>query len=74
MSVSNSSLRQGFAQKEVGRIGFLLLDNFTMIALASAVEPLRMANQLSGKELYDWYTITEDGGPVFASDGIQITP
>lgn len=26
-------------------IGFLLLDNFTLISLASAVEPLRMANQ-----------------------------
>ena len=25
-------------------IGFLLLDNFTLISLASAVEPLRMAN------------------------------
>ncbi|XAW88231.1 GlxA family transcriptional regulator [Vibrio sp. CDRSL-10 TSBA] len=74
MSVLQNSLRQGYAQKEVGRIGFLLLNNFTMLALASAVEPLRMANQLSGKELYDWYTITEDGEPVSASDGIKITP
>ncbi|MFC6669940.1 GlxA family transcriptional regulator [Marinobacterium aestuariivivens] len=55
-------------------IGFLLLKNFTMISLASAIEPLRMANQLSGKELYNWYTLTEDGEPVRASDGIQITP
>lgn len=37
-------------------IGFLLLDNFTLISLASAVEPLRMANQLSGKELFRWHT------------------
>lgn len=55
-------------------VGFLLLDNFTMIALASAVEPLRMANQLSGRELYSWCTITEEGEPVLASDGIRITP
>jgi transcriptional regulator GlxA family with amidase domain len=55
-------------------IGFLLLDNFTLISLASAVEPLRMANQLSGKELYRWYTLTQNGGPVSASDGLQITP
>ncbi|NVK41940.1 MAG: GlxA family transcriptional regulator [Oceanospirillaceae bacterium] len=55
-------------------IGFLLLKNFTMISLASAIEPLRMANQLSGKELYNWYTLTEDGEPVRASDGINITP
>ena len=56
------------------RIGFLLLDSFTMIALASAVEPLRMANQLSGKELYSWQLITGDGDPVRASDGIKVTP
>lgn len=55
-------------------IGFLLIDNFTMIALASAVEPLRMANQLSGKELYSWSTISETGEQVVASDGIRITP
>ena len=55
-------------------IGFLLLDNFTLISLASAVEPLRMANQLSGRELYRWTTLTVDGGQVWASDGLQITP
>ncbi len=55
-------------------LGFLLLDNFTLISLASAIEPLRMANQLAGRELYRWYTLTADGGPVRASDGLQITP
>ena len=55
-------------------IGFLLLDNFTLISLASAVEPLRMANQLSGRELYRWSTLSVDGGQVWASDGLQITP
>lgn len=55
-------------------IGFLLLDDFTLISLASAVEPLRMANQLSGKELYRWFTLSRDGRPVSASDGLQITP
>ena len=55
-------------------IGFLLLDNFTLISLASAIEPLRMANQLAGKELYRWHTLTQSGQPVCASDGLQITP
>ncbi|WP_339515520.1 GlxA family transcriptional regulator [Pseudomonas sp. RL_15y_Pfl2_60] len=55
-------------------IGFLLLDNFTLISLASAIEPLRMANQLSGKELYRWYTITLTGATVSASDGLNISP
>ncbi|OZG70080.1 AraC family transcriptional regulator [Hahella sp. CCB-MM4] len=54
------------------RIGFLLIDNFTLIALASAIEPLRMANQLSGNELYTWQLLSADGNPVSASDGISI--
>ena len=55
-------------------IGFLLLDNFTLISLASAIEPLRMANQLSGRELYRWSTLSADGSQVWASDGLQVTP
>jgi len=74
MSEMNASL-QGSADKHKTRtVGFLLLNNFTMIALASAVEPLRMANQLSGRELYNWHTISEDGTSVMASDGIHISP
>ncbi|EPJ43286.1 MAG: AraC family transcriptional regulator [Osedax symbiont Rs2] len=53
-------------------IGFLLLGDYSMIALASAVEPLRMANQLSGKELYCWCLLSADGNSVQASDGIKV--
>ncbi len=55
-------------------LGFLLLDSFTLISLASAIEPLRMANQLAGKELYRWFTLSPDGAPVRASDGLLVTP
>ncbi|WP_110686784.1 GlxA family transcriptional regulator [Salinicola aestuarinus] len=55
-------------------LGFLLLDDFTLISLASTIEPLRMANQLAGRELYRWFVLTLDGSPVRASDGMQITP
>ena len=60
--------------RPVGSIVFLLLDQFTMMSLAAAVEPLRMANQLSGQELYKWHTASPDGNPVWASDGVPITP
>ncbi|CAM2782790.1 GlxA family transcriptional regulator [Vibrio mytili] len=73
MSVSMNKFG-GSSNKEVSRIGFLLLDNFTMLALSSAVDPMRMANQLTGKELYDWYIISEDGEDVTASDGITVKP
>jgi transcriptional regulator GlxA family with amidase domain len=50
--------------------GFLLLPRYTMMSLVSAVEPLRMANELSGRELYRWLLLTESGDSVPASDGI----
>ncbi len=55
-------------------IGFLLVENFTLFSLASAIEPLRMANQLAGRELYRWFTLSLDGEPISASDGLKITP
>ncbi len=52
----------------------VLTPNFSMIALTSAVEPMRMANRLSGKTLYDWRLITVNGEPVPASCGIEFRP
>jgi transcriptional regulator GlxA family with amidase domain len=68
---SKPTLRDG---KTTQSVGFLLLDKFTLISLASAVEPLRMANQLSGQELYRWHTFSLGNEPVWASDGVPITP
>ena len=53
---------------------FLLLPRVTMLAFSSAVEPLRVANQVSGRELYRWYVLSEDGAPVRCSNGISIAP
>ena len=33
-----------------------------MIAFTSAIEPLRIANRLSGRPLYDWRLVSRDGG------------
>jgi transcriptional regulator GlxA family with amidase domain len=56
------------------RIAFLLVPNFSMIAFASAVEPLRLANRASGKELYEWHLFSPDGKPIAASNRVLITP
>ncbi|MDX1757509.1 MAG: GlxA family transcriptional regulator [Marinobacter sp.] len=56
------------------RVGFLLVENFTLMALASAIEPLRMANQLTGSELYSWQLLSADGQAMRASDGITLMP
>ena len=57
---------------EPERIGFLLVPEFSMMALFSAVEPLRVANRLSGRQLYSWHIFSEDGGPVVASNGMSL--
>jgi len=55
-------------------IGFLLLPQFSMIAFTASIEPLRAANRISRKSLYEWKTASIDGGPVSASNGVTITP
>lgn len=51
---------------------FLMLPKMTMLAFSAAVEPLRIANQLTGQCLYRWYLLTEDGQPVRCSNGVSI--
>jgi len=45
-----------------------------MIALSSAVEPLRMANILTGESVYEWSIASLDGTPTSASNGLQMSP
>ena len=53
---------------------FLLLPKLTLLAFSAALEPLRIANQVAGKELYRWFLMTEDGAPVRCSCGVLLTP
>ena len=55
-------------------VHFLLLPKLTLLAFTSALEPLRVANQVAGRALYRWYVMTEDGAPVICSCGVNITP
>lgn len=53
---------------------FLVLPRSMMLGVAAAIEPLRVANQITGKELFRWFILTEDGAPVRCSNGMQVTP
>src|SRR4029077_5719215 len=39
-----------------------------------AVEPLRMANNLTGQTVYEWSIVSLDGQPTPASNGLQLSP
>ncbi len=56
------------------RYGFLTLPNYSLIALSNALEPLRMANSLSGQTIYEWPIISLDGQPAVSSSGLTMTP
>ena len=49
---------------------FLLVDDLTHMAFGCAVDPLRIANLVSGKTLYSWSLVSETGGPATCSNGI----
>ncbi|MCV6598421.1 MAG: GlxA family transcriptional regulator [Mangrovicoccus sp.] len=57
-----------------GRFHFVLLDDFTMLSFAGAVEVLRLANREAGQALYSWQLVSPDGAPVRSSAGPIFEP
>ena len=51
------------------RFVFVLLDRFTMLCFACAVESLRVANRMAGRTLYAWTLAGEGGRDVACSNG-----
>lgn len=48
---------------------FLLLENFSHLAFSCALEPLRIANLVSGRDLYRWSLASVDGISARCSNG-----
>ena len=57
---------------QIRHVGFLTLNNFSMIAFTNALEILRMANYLLGEPIYQWSVFSVDGKPVEASNGLSV--
>ena len=51
---------------------FLLVDEFSHLAFAGAVEPLRIANLVSGETLYEWSFASEEGTRAVCSNGSEL--
>ncbi|WP_406873616.1 GlxA family transcriptional regulator [Aminobacter sp. P9b] len=50
----------------------LLLPGFSQLCLSSLIDPLRLANDLSGRKLFSWRLVSRDGKPVECASGISI--
>jgi transcriptional regulator GlxA family with amidase domain len=60
------------ADTNAQKIGFLLLNEFSLLAFASAIEPLRAANRQSGMELFEWMVASPSGDSSIASNGVEV--
>ena len=60
------------ADASAQKIGFLLLDQFSLLAFASAIEPLRAANRQSGKQIFEWMVASPNGINSVASNGVEV--
>ncbi len=53
------------------RYVFVLLNEFTLLSFAAAIDCLRLANLMSGQDLYHWEVVGETGDEVSSSTGVR---
>ena len=51
---------------------FVLLENFSLLAFSSAIEPLRLANRMAQNEIFSWKLVSVEGHEVVCSNGTVI--
>ena len=57
---------------ETTRFVFVLLNKFSLIAFTSALEPLRIANRMAERTIYEWRLASEDGETATCSAGVTL--
>ena len=67
----NSIIKLTTEVKSPRRFVFVLIENFTLLSFSSALDALRIANRMSGKDLYEWIFIGENEEVVSCSAGTQ---
>ncbi|NWO04633.1 MAG: GlxA family transcriptional regulator [Alteromonadaceae bacterium] len=71
-NLSDSFLPPKFSESDTIHIAFILVDQFSLFALACLSEPLRVANRLADKSLFNFVFITDTGKPATASNGMKV--
>ncbi|TGT57768.1 GlxA family transcriptional regulator [Mesorhizobium sp. M00.F.Ca.ET.170.01.1.1] len=60
------------AHDDVFRLVILALPGFSQLSLASFVDPLRLANSVSGRPFFQWTVASLDGEPVVSASGLGL--
>lgn len=69
----NSQPAPHLSKEGTHRIAVVLMPDFPLMAFSNITEPLRAANRLSGRALYQWDCLSLDGEPVSCSSGIALS-
>ena len=62
------------AKRDHRKLGFLLTPEFPIATLSTALEPLRIANDILQRRSFQWSLLSEDGAPVRSSCGLAVAP
>ncbi|MGC1503682.1 MAG: GlxA family transcriptional regulator [Sulfitobacter sp.] len=69
MSAPLSATRVPLNTDKPRRFIFVLLDQFSLLCFATAIDSLRIANRMAGRPIYSWTTMGEGGATVSCSAG-----
>lgn len=58
--------------EQIESYAFFLVPGFSAMAFFSAIEPLRVANRLSPRTIFEWRLFSADGHAVEASNGMRV--
>ncbi len=62
-----------YSESEPVRIGFLILNDFSLLAFSAAIEPLRAANRLRERPIFNWVTVHKSDISAKASNGFKVS-
>lgn len=62
----------GLQQDEPMEFLVVLVPGFSQLCLSSFIDPLRIANNASGRRLFNWRLVSPDGESVSCASGIAI--
>lgn len=65
--------RQVIDTQDVYRLVILALPGFSQLSLSSFVDPLRLANSVSGRSFFEWTIASLDGKPVECASGFSLS-
>jgi transcriptional regulator GlxA family with amidase domain len=62
----------GTVKSDIFQVVFFLVPGFSLMALSSAIEPLRSVNRITGEHRYSWHFVAPKAGMVRAGNGLEV--